>query len=223
MSIQLFFSPGACSFVPHAMLEKAAAQFEPKMVKLHKGEQYGEEYKLLNPRSQVPLLVVDGQPISQIVAITTYIADTFQDAKFLPTEPLAKAKVLQTLAWMNNTVHPTFTHIFMPHKFAADEAAQAAMKTHNTALFAQQLAEINDLAAKAKAQGASYIAGAFGHDHFTALDAYCLTLTRWGGIAGIDPTSLTHAWAHIQALAQDAAIARVIERERLQLNVFKPA
>jgi glutathione S-transferase len=223
MSIQLYFSPGACSFVPHAMLEKSATQFEPKMVKLHKGEQYGEEYKLLNPRSQVPLLIADGQPISQIVAITTYIADTFQEAKFLPTEPLAKAKVLQTLAWMNNTVHTTFTHIFMPHKFAADEAAQAAMKTHNTALFAQQLAEINDLVAQAKAQGASYVAGAFGHDHFTALDAYCLTLVRWGGIAGIDPTRLTHAWAHIQALAQDAAIARVIERERLQLNVMSPS
>jgi glutathione S-transferase len=223
MSIQLYFAPGACSFVPHAMLEKAAAQFEPKMVKLHKGEQYGDEYKLLNPRSQVPLLVVDGQPITQIVAITTFIAESFPAANFLPTDPLAKAKFLQTLAWMNNTVHPTFTHIFMPQKFAADEATQAAMKTHNTALFAQQLAEINTLVQTAKDAGKTYIAGAFGHNHFTALDAYCLTLTRWGGIAGIDPTSLTHAWAHIQALAQDAAIARVIERERLQLNVFTPA
>jgi glutathione S-transferase len=223
MTIQLYFAPGACSFVPHAMLEAAAAAFEPKMVKLHKGEQYGEEYKLLNPRSQVPLLVVDGQPITQIVAITTFIAESFPAANFLPTEPLAKAKFLQTLAWMNNTVHPTFTHIFMPHKFAADEAAQAAMKTHNTALFAQQLAEINDLVAQAKAKGASYIAGAFGHDHFTALDAYCLTLNRWGSIAGIDPTQFSHSWAHIQTLAAHPVVARVIERERLQLNMLKPA
>lgn len=223
LPLQLYFAPGACSFVPHAMLEAAGAAFEPRMVKLHKGEQYGEEYKALNPRSQVPLLVAGGEPISQIMAITTYIAEAFPAAQFLPTEPLAKARFLQTLAWMNNTVHPTFTHIFMPQKFAADEAAQAAMKTHNTALFAKQLAEIDALVQTAKTAGAQYIAGAFNHNHFTALDAYCLTLMRWGSIAGIDPTQFSAAWAHIQQLAAHPAIARVIERERLQLNMLKPA
>jgi glutathione S-transferase len=223
MSLKLYFAPGACSFVPHVLLEAAGAAFEPVMVKIHKGEQYGDEYKQLNPRSQVPLLVTGAQPISQIVAITTFIADSFPAAQFMPPEPLAKAKFLQTLAWMNNTVHTTFTHIFMPQKFAADEAAQAAMKSHNTQLFAQQLAEINDLAAEAKAKGASYIAGAFGHDHLTALDAYTLTLTRWGSIAGIDPTQFNYAWTHIQKLAAHPAVARVIERERLKLNMFSPA
>ena len=33
MSLQLYFAPGACSFVPHAMLEIAGADFEPMMVK----------------------------------------------------------------------------------------------------------------------------------------------------------------------------------------------
>jgi glutathione S-transferase len=220
MTLQLYFAPGACSFVPHAMLETAGAAFEPKMVKLHKGEQYGEEYKALNPRSQVPLLITDGQPISQIMAITTFIAESFPAAQFLPTQPLAKAKVLETLAWMNNSVHPSFTHIFMPHKFAADEAAQAAMKTHNTALFAQQLAEIDALVKTAKDAGGQFIAAAFGHDHFTALDAYCLTLNRWGSIAGIDPTQFQHSWAHIQQLATLPAVASVIERERLKLNMM---
>jgi glutathione S-transferase len=221
--MQLYFSPGACSFVPHVLLEAAAASFEPRIVKLHKGEQYGDEYKALNPKSQVPVLVVDGAVITQIVAITTFIADSFPAAHYLPADPLAKAKFLQTLAWMNNTVHPTFTHIFMPQKFAPDAAAQAAMKSHNTALFAQQLSEINDLAAAAKAKGASYLAGAFGHDHLTALDAYCLTLARWGSIAGIDPTQFTHSWAHIQTLAAHPAVAKVIERERLQLNMMAAA
>lgn len=229
MTLQLYFSPGACSFVPHAMLEAAGAAFEAKLVKLHKGEQYGDEYKALNPRSQVPLLIADGQPISQIMAITTFIAESFPAAQFLPADPLKKAKLLETLAWMNNSVHPTFTHIFMPHKFAADEAAQTAMKSHNTALFAQQLAEINDLVKSAKDAGGTFIAAGLGssravsHDHFTALDAYALTLTRWGSIAGIDPTQFSHSWAHMQHLATLPAIARVIERERLQLNMMKPS
>ena len=39
MSLKLFFAPGACSFVPHAMLELSGTAFEPMLVKLHKGEQ----------------------------------------------------------------------------------------------------------------------------------------------------------------------------------------
>lgn len=223
MSIELYFGPGACSFVPHVLLQASGAAFEPKLVKLHKGEQQSEEYKKLNPRGQVPVLVAEGQVITQIMAITTYIAEAFPAAQFLPTAPLAKARFLQTLAWMNNTVHPTFTHIFMPQKFAADASAQAAMKTHNTALLAQQLAEINVLVQSAQAAGCRYIAGAYGHDHLTALDAYCLTLNRWGSISGIDPTQFTHSWAHIQQLAAHPAVAAVIERERLQLNLMATA
>ena len=63
MSLKLYFSPGACSFVPHVLLQLSGAAYEPAMVKLHKGEQHGEEYKAINPRSQVPVLV-DGAPFS---------------------------------------------------------------------------------------------------------------------------------------------------------------
>lgn len=223
MSMEIYFAPGACSFVPHVMLEASGAPFEPKMVKLHKGEQYGEAYKALNPRSQVPVLVADGQVITQILAITTFIADSFPSAHFLPADPLQKARMLQTLAWMNNSVHPTFTHIFMPQKFSPDAAAQASIKAHHVALFQAQLAEIDGLVAQAKAAGGQFVGAAFGHDHLTALDAYTLTLTRWGSVAGIDPTQFIHSWAHMQTLAAHPAVARVIERERLQLNMMPAA
>lgn len=223
MSLQLYFAPGACSFVPHVLLEAAGAVFEPKMVKLHKGEQYGEEYKALNPKSQVPVLVCEGTVITQIVAITTLIAERFPAAHFLPSDPLKKAKLLQTLAWMNNSVHPTFTHIFMPQKYSPDAAAQASIKAHHVQLFAEQLGEINALIGQAHAAGGQYAAAAFGHDQLSALDAYTLTLNRWGSIAGIDPTQFTHSWAHIQKLAALPAFAKVIERERLQLNMMASA
>ncbi len=119
MSLKLYFAPGACSFVPHALLETAGAQFEPVMVKLHKGENYSADYKALNPRSQVPVLVDDGEVITQILAIVTWLDQRFPECQFLPRDPMARVRVMETLAWMNNTVHPTFTHVFMPHKFAA--------------------------------------------------------------------------------------------------------
>jgi glutathione S-transferase len=216
---QLYFAPGACSFVPHVLLEASGAAYEPTMVKLHKGEQYGDAYQAINPRGQVPVLVEGNDVITQIVAIVSYLNDIHPQMHYLPSEPLAKARVLQTLAWMNNTVHTTFTHIFMPQKFTDNAAVHADLKIYNTGLFARQLAEIDAMAQRMQASGQSYLGG----DHLGPLDAYCLTLLRWGSMTGIDPAGLPAGWAHVRTIAALPAVAKVIERERLELNLFKPA
>lgn len=219
MSLKLYFAPGACSFVPHALLETAGAPFEPVLVKLHKGENYTPEYQAINPRSQVPVLVDGADVITQILAIVTVLDDRFPQCNFLPREPLARARVLETLAWMNNTVHPTFTHVFMPHKFAGSPEAQAEIKSFNAARYGELLGEIEAMTRGAAEQGRPYLGG----ESFGPLDAYALTLLRWGGFAGYDPQRLPALWALVQRVAQLPAVARVIERERLQLNVYKAA
>ncbi len=218
MSLKLYFSPGACSFVPHVLLQLSGAPFEPTMVKLHKGEQYGEAYKAINPRGQVPVLVDDGKVITQIVAIILYLDQKFPEAKFLPTEPVARAKSIEVLAWMNNTVHPTFTHIFMPQKFSDQADVQTALKTFNTQVYKGLLSELESLVVN-HLSPSGWLSG----EVLGPLDAYSLTLTRWGSIAGIDPTTYPSLWAHVNRVANDVQVAQVIERERLQLNLYKSA
>jgi glutathione S-transferase len=218
MSLKLYFSPGACSFVPHVLLQLSGAPFEPTMVKLHKGEQYGEAYKAINPRGQVPVLVDDGKVITQIVAIILYLDQKFPEAKFLPTEPVARAKAIEVLAWMNNTVHPTFTHIFMPQKFSDQSDVQTALKTFNTQVYKGLLSELESLVVN-HLSPSGWLSG----EVLGPLDAYSLTLTRWGSIAGIDPTTYPSLWAHVNRVANDVQVAQVIERERLQLNLYKSA
>ncbi|MCU0763245.1 MAG: glutathione S-transferase N-terminal domain-containing protein, partial [Hydrogenophaga sp.] len=194
MSLKLFFAPGACSFVPHAMLEMADVAFEPTMVKLHKGEQRSAEYLALNPRGQVPVLVDDGAVITQIVAILLHLDEKLPLAGILPPAGLARTRALETLVWMNNTVHPTFTHVFMPDKFTDDAAAQQAIRAFATARYRELLGEIEALAEKAS----PWMVG----DRPGALDAYALTLLRWGGYAGIDPTTLPATWGLAQRFAE---------------------
>lgn len=215
MSLKLYFAPGACSFVPHAMLEMAEVAFEPSMVKLHKGEQRAPEYLALNPRGQVPVLVDGDEVITQIVAILLYLDEKLPLAGILPPAGLERARALQVLTWMNNTVHPTFTHVFMPQKFTDDEAAQKAIREFGTARYRELLGEIEALAA----QAAPWMVGA----RPGALDAYALTLLRWGGHAGINPVEFPATWDLVQRFAELPGVARAIERERLQLNVYKPA
>ena len=128
MPLKLYFGPGACSFVPHSLLEIAQVDFEPQMVKLHKGEQYEQTFVQINPRSQVPVLVDGDSVITQILAIVLYLDTRLPEANFFPKEPKERAKAIELFAWMNNTVHPTFTHIFMPNKFTNNEAAQSEIK-----------------------------------------------------------------------------------------------
>jgi glutathione S-transferase len=217
MTMKLYFAPGACSFVPHALLETAGAAYEPVMVKLHKGEQNEPAYRAINPRGQVPVLVDGGETITQIVAIVTYLDAKFPEQQFLPKDPLARTRVLETLAWMNNTVHPTFTHVFMPFKFAGTPETQEELKSFNAKAYAGLLGEIEAMAKKAADAGRPFLAG----DRLGPLDVYALVLLRWGGFAKLDPTSFPALWAHVQKVAQQPGVAKAIERERLQLNLFK--
>jgi glutathione S-transferase len=152
------------------------------------------------------------------VAIILYLDQKFPEAKFLPTEPVARAKALEVLAWMNNTVHPTFTHIFMPHKFSDQAEVQGALKTFNTQIYKGLLAELEELVVK-RVSPSGWLFG----ERLGPLDAYALTLTRWGSIAGINPADYPSLWAHVSRVAQDAHVTQVIERERLQLNLYKAA
>ncbi|GAB3191339.1 glutathione S-transferase family protein [Hydrogenophaga aquatica] len=215
MSLKLYYAPGACSFVPHSLLELSGVPFEPMLVKLHRGEHQTTEYLTMNPRGQVPVLVDGSDVITQIVAIVLHLDQRLPEARLLPASGMERTRVLETLMWMNNTVHPTFTHVFMPQKFTDDPAAQQAVKAFNAAKYRELLEEIEARAEVA----APWLAG----ERPGVLDAYALTFLRWGGFAGIDPTTLPATWALAQRYAALPAVARVVDRERLQLNVYKPA
>ena len=219
MSLTLYYAPGACSFIPHTLLECSGAPFDPVWVKLHKGEQQSAEYKAINPRGQVPVLVDDGHVVTQILAIIGYLNDRFPELHYLPSEPLARAKVMETLAWMNNTIHPTFTHIFMPQKFTDNPALHDELRRHATAQYRGLLGELQAIVQAAKAADKTWLGG----EYFGPLDAYTLTVTRWGTIAGINPEDYPELWALVQQVAAHPGVARVIARERLQLNLYKPS
>jgi len=217
--IELYFAPGACSFVPHVGLEavKAATgeDFKPNLVKLHKGEQKTPEYLALNPNGQVPVLVVDGKPLSQIIAICDYLDRSFPKGGLLPTDSWRRARALSQLAWMNNTVHPTFTHWFRPYEFTDHEAAQAEVKRFAVEKFRKHLERLQEWSKVANPYW-------FG-DQVSFHDAYCFTLLRWGGYAGIDPDSVPQLKAYVERVTQAPPVAAALERERVKLDTYKKA
>ena len=217
--IELYFSPGACSLVPHVGLEaiKAAAgeDFKSNLVKLHKGENKTPEYLAMNPNGQVPVLVVDGNPLNQIVAICDYLDRRFPQAGLLPTETWARAQALSQLAWFNNTVHTAFTRWFRTGYFAQGEAAQADVKQLAVSDLRRHFERIQEWSRSA----APFWFGDRPGFH----DAYAFTLLRWGGYAGIDPDSFPAYRAYVDRVVQSPPVAAALERERIKLDTYKKA
>ena len=216
--LKLYYGPGTCSFVIHAGLELirsiTGTPYEVQMVKLHKGENRTPEYRAVNALGQVPVLEVDGKPLTQVIAICDYLDRAFPDARLLPTDPWQRAQALSQLVFMNNTAHPTFAHVFMPQHFGDGEAVQAEIRRFNLERFRKHLERIQSWLPSGEASG-----WFGGHPVFH--DLYALTLLRWGGIGGIDPETLPRLWAHVQRVAQSAPVATTLARERLELSVFR--
>ena len=212
--MKLYYGPGACSFVPHVALEAirlaTGEGFETQTVKLHKGEQNSPEYLALNPLGLVPVLVVDGKPLSQIIAICDYLDRRYPQVGLLPAALWQRAEAMSTFAWMNNTVHPTFTHIFRSQKFAEGETAQAEVKRAAQAMYRGHLDRIQGMTEKA----APFLLG----DKLSFIDAYALVFLRWGGLAGIDPASLPAYKAYADRLAAVPPVAAAIAREGISMD-----
>jgi glutathione S-transferase len=204
--LTLYFSPGACSFVPHVALEAAGAAFEPRLVKLHRGEQRTPEYLALNPSGQVPVLVVDGKPLTQIVAIGDFLDRRFPQARLLPQEPWDRTQALSRLAWMNSTPHTTMTRVFFPERFAESEGARAEVKQRAAQEFRGYLERIEQ---------------SLPDTPYVLFDAYAFTLLRWGGFAGVSPDALPRYKAYVERAMQAGPFQAALARERIKLDTYK--
>jgi glutathione S-transferase len=204
--LTLFYSAGACSMASHIVLEEAGAAFEGKPVALAKGEQRSPEYLKINPRGKVPALRLDdGSVLTENTAILAYLGRRFPEKGLLPKDPAAEARCLSMMAWLSNSVHPAFTHIFRPERFAEDPAATPTVKETGKKTFWAALQDIDGLVA-----GKTWMQG----DAFTVCDPYALVFYGWGKRIEMPVSELKSytAWKH--RMLERPAVRLVLEREQ---------
>src|SRR5712671_6861215 len=177
--LTLYYAPGACSMASHIALEETGAPYQTQIVGLAQGEQTKPEYlNKVNPRGKVPALKTDDGILTENVAILTYLA---------------------------HTVHPAFTHIMRPGRFATDESAHENLKATGKENFWKLLQEIDGLLA-----GKDYILG----KQYSAADGYTLVFYGWGKRIGLPVEQLKNYTALKDRLLQRPAVKKVLEREQ---------
>jgi glutathione S-transferase len=209
MATKLYYAPGACSFASHIALEESGLPYETQKLDLAAGDQRKPEYLKLNPRGRVPTLVVDGDILTENVGILTYVGGGYPKAGLWPKKTWDQAKIVSSMAWLSNSVHPTYGHLIRASRYADDAAAQDAIKAKAKQMYFDYLKEIDGLLAGRKWAIA---------DHFTVLDGYLLVFYRWGNRQQMPVKDLRNYTALMDKVLARPAVKKVMDDEGITLD-----
>jgi len=171
--MKLFYSPGSCSLAPHILLEEIGEPYQLELVSVADGKTQSPEYLAINPKGRVPLLAIaQGITLTELPAISFYLAKTHASFELVPNDPLLEARCLEWFNWLSGTVHAVaFGQIWRPARFVRNENVftQVSEKGRDNVL--DHFASIEEqLSNRTWAVGEKY----------SVVDPYLLVFYRWG-------------------------------------------
>jgi glutathione S-transferase len=105
--LTLYFGPGSSSMAVHIALNEIGVPFEGRPLSFAKREQNAPGFLALNPEGKVPVLLIDGRPLTEVLAILYYLAKRFPDAALLPQGNVeAEARAISWMSFIASTLHP---------------------------------------------------------------------------------------------------------------------
>jgi glutathione S-transferase len=207
--LKLFYTPGACSMVPHIALEEAGAQYDKVLVDFRSGDQLKPEFLKINPKGRVPVLATNRGVLTEIPAILGYIAFMYPAAQLADIEDhFAFAEMQAFHMFIATTIHVTFRQVSRPDFYAdgqhAAEALRAKVPERSNEHFAIIEAQLAD--------GRPWVHG----DRYTASDPYLFVFASYlrRGDRG-DPSRFPAIMAHWRRVRARAAVERVLHDEGL--------
>ena len=100
------FSRSSAAFRVRIAVNLKGLECEHISISLPAGEQFGEEYRTINPQARVPTLVDGETVLFQSMAILEYLDETHPDPPFLPVDPAGRARVRGLADTIACDIHP---------------------------------------------------------------------------------------------------------------------
>jgi len=204
LKLELYYAPRTCALVPYVTLTEAGVNFQVHNMNSRSGQLKTPEYLRINPKHKVPVLVIDGDPLTENVAIQIWIARQFPQAKLLPQDPKTEIKAISLMAWFSSTIHPHLTPNARPENYCDLPGSEEAVKRVAKKLLFADLKIADSLLANRE----------FFFDHFTAPDAYFFWCFRRGLSFKLDLSGFTHCMAHFERLQQRPSVQKVVAHEK---------
>ncbi len=125
MKLHQFFRSGT-SHRTRIALNLKGLDYESVAVDLRKNAHHDASFKALNPQGLVPALEVDGQVLTQSVAIIEWLEERYPTPALLPTDLNDRARVRAMAAIVGCDIHPVNNKRILDtlrSSFGADDAA----------------------------------------------------------------------------------------------------
>lgn len=177
MAATLYYTPTSCGAASYIAAFKAGLIESGKVVafeadirekKIVTGPRKGEDFRTVNPKGNVPALVLaDGTLLNEGAAVLQYIADLAPEAKLAAANGTTERYLLQNvLNFLGTEIHSNFGPLFYPGLTEEGKAAQRA----------KLLGKLEWLAKTELADGAKeYLVGG----SFTVADSYLYIILTW--------------------------------------------
>ncbi len=169
---KLYTGASLGGFAPHAVLEEAGAEYELVPVDPDEGEAKTEDFVRMNPRAEVPVLVLpDGAVMTESSAMLIYLADLLApgDLAPLPDDP-SRPQFLRWVSFLVANVYAGCRRYYYPDRHTADPDGIEAVRQSALAYLGTQLGIIDEALGKS-----DYLAGA----RYSAADIYLTMLAHW--------------------------------------------
>ena len=208
--IKLYYAPGACSIAPHILLEEIGVPFEAARIDLASGQQDTPEYRAVNPKGRVPALAIDGEIVTEVPALLTYIASLRPEAGLVPPlGTLEYARCFEWLAFLSSSVHVAYAQFrrpgrFLPLDFPDPDAFTEQGRQHVMNFYR----EIEQRLAGPWAVGEQY----------SLADPYLFPFYLWNARVGLDLAGECPRWTAWHArMRERPAVQRAAAREGIDL------
>lgn len=213
MKILLYYAPNTCASAPYVTLSEANASFEVRPLNFRKEQQRSIDYLKLNPKHKVPLLVVDGLPLTENVAIQIWIARNFPQAKLLPSDPWQELQAISLLAWCASGIHPYLSRINSTSRVCdLPDANDSVRRLAQVPLF-EGYKIADDMLT-----GRQYF-----FDHFTAVDAHFFWCFRRGSQFNLDLSEFPNCLTHFERMKSCPSVQKLLAYEQKVQGEFANA
>jgi GST-like protein len=157
-----------------AALAEAGAPFEEIEITTRAKQHLTEEYRQINPRQQVPsLMLPDGSIVTEGPAMLLHIADAHPEARLAPPPGTSeRAQHDRWLIFLALNVNEAGQRMNYPERFTTDSNAEQAVEEAARAYMDRHFSIFEE----ALGNGPYFFA-----DDFTMLDIYVWMLAHWPG------------------------------------------
>ena len=200
--------------MPTIALEEIGAPFETELLRMNAMQHKSPEFLAINPKGKVPALVVDGQPLTENVAILTWLNRTFPEAELLPKTSNELDAVRQTadLAFFSGTMHPFVTRFARPGKFVADDEVSGQVRSVAAHAALPFWHMIDDRLSQAPWW--------YG-DRWSIVDGYLFWAWWRVGASGFSGERFVNICAHADRMQSRPCVARALDREAAHIAQLK--